>query len=362
MPNATVYTIFNIVTKRRYFGSTKAWRARWAAHRRDLERGVHHTWLLQRDYDAHGLDSLRFRVLREFDSIDVARDFEQSLISQFYGRAHLYNTELFVDNKFSRMGRGIRVTHLSDYGYVFVLFGSLHAAIRHFGFQKTAVKKSIASGDGRIGKVQFPINVGMRMEHPGRWLAQELPRPKRAPYCVEFSQVMADGANIKWLARILGTNTKKLMSIAHLKRCHFGSFERDVLFYFCLKFGWRWVDHLISGELLDHREIPRVMAKFDMQHESEINGILLGDVYSWVTERTVMPTIARRLLTILDKAGLQPFAEFFGLTKTVRRYRPSGAVDILEYPFTDPPKVLRREAAPRAPTPECFLPMNGGMP
>lgn len=56
-----VYEIVNTTTGKRYIGSATTFRGRFAVHRHELRRGVHHSEKLQRSWDKHGEDAFEFR-------------------------------------------------------------------------------------------------------------------------------------------------------------------------------------------------------------------------------------------------------------------------------------------------------------
>ena len=55
-----IYEILNIVNGKRYIGSAKSLSRRWKEHRRLLERGKHHSQILQRAWDKYGGDAFKF--------------------------------------------------------------------------------------------------------------------------------------------------------------------------------------------------------------------------------------------------------------------------------------------------------------
>ena len=60
-----VYLITNTVTGKIYVGSSVCVDERWRHHKSRLERGIHHSPQLQKDYDAHGKDTFTFKMFRE---------------------------------------------------------------------------------------------------------------------------------------------------------------------------------------------------------------------------------------------------------------------------------------------------------
>jgi len=70
-----IYAIQNTVTRRQYVGSSQAIDGRWALHRSQLRRGIHHCKWLQRAWLKHGADAFVFVVLEEVGVPDlIARE------------------------------------------------------------------------------------------------------------------------------------------------------------------------------------------------------------------------------------------------------------------------------------------------
>lgn len=60
-----IYEIVNLVNGKRYVGSARLIRRRWAVHRHHLRKGNHHSFILQRAWRKHGELSFDFRVIEE---------------------------------------------------------------------------------------------------------------------------------------------------------------------------------------------------------------------------------------------------------------------------------------------------------
>ena len=56
-----IYAIENLTNGRMYIGSAQRFNKRWKEHLRALERGVHHSRFLQRDWDKCGSEAFRFK-------------------------------------------------------------------------------------------------------------------------------------------------------------------------------------------------------------------------------------------------------------------------------------------------------------
>lgn len=58
-----IYEILNVISGKRYLGSSHNIKSRWSAHRWSLEVGKHHSILLQRAWGKYGSAAFVFRVL-----------------------------------------------------------------------------------------------------------------------------------------------------------------------------------------------------------------------------------------------------------------------------------------------------------
>jgi group I intron endonuclease len=63
MAESGIYEIVNLVNGKRYVGSACEFQKRWLEHRRDLERGNHHSRALQRAWNKYGGSNFEFRVV-----------------------------------------------------------------------------------------------------------------------------------------------------------------------------------------------------------------------------------------------------------------------------------------------------------
>lgn len=79
--NSGVYEIVD-GSGRRYIGSSSGIKRRWSRHKDDLKRGCHHARFMQRVANAHGLASLRFRVVVACRPSDLLM-YEQLLIDAY---------------------------------------------------------------------------------------------------------------------------------------------------------------------------------------------------------------------------------------------------------------------------------------
>lgn len=74
---AGIYKITHNTSGRFYIGSARNIRSRWAEHRRELSKGVHHNKYLQRVWNKHGHDSLLFEVVEEVVNLNELLEREQ---------------------------------------------------------------------------------------------------------------------------------------------------------------------------------------------------------------------------------------------------------------------------------------------
>jgi len=63
--NSGVYQIINDVTQRCYIGSTVNLQRRFSDHKRDLNRGTHHSPILQNAWNKHGESKFRFEIIEK---------------------------------------------------------------------------------------------------------------------------------------------------------------------------------------------------------------------------------------------------------------------------------------------------------
>jgi group I intron endonuclease len=87
-----VYKIVNLNNKKTYVGSSKSVYGRWITHKRELAKGTHHNYKIQRDYNKWGLEYFRFSVLEECVESELLK-VEQKHIDVVYNKkkSRLYN-------------------------------------------------------------------------------------------------------------------------------------------------------------------------------------------------------------------------------------------------------------------------------
>lgn len=66
-----VYEIVNTVNGHRYIGSSADIAKRWNEHKRDLERGVHHSLYLQRAWNKYGRGNFTFRIIEYCEKLSL---------------------------------------------------------------------------------------------------------------------------------------------------------------------------------------------------------------------------------------------------------------------------------------------------
>ena len=87
--NEGVYCIQNLKTGRYYIGSTNRLCKREAEHFNLLRKGAHHCVPLQRAFNKHGQDNLKYQILLRTSDYRAA---EQSFLTYLYKRKTCYNT------------------------------------------------------------------------------------------------------------------------------------------------------------------------------------------------------------------------------------------------------------------------------
>jgi hypothetical protein len=61
-----VYQIKNIITGALYIGKTYNKNSRWYQHDKELKLGVHHSKLLQEDFEKYGIKAFEFKIIKEY--------------------------------------------------------------------------------------------------------------------------------------------------------------------------------------------------------------------------------------------------------------------------------------------------------
>lgn len=72
-----IYGIKNAKNGRMYIGSTICFEERWKQHKRELEKGTHHSIKLQRAWNKYGSDAFTFAVLEAIHNTELLFQFEQ---------------------------------------------------------------------------------------------------------------------------------------------------------------------------------------------------------------------------------------------------------------------------------------------
>lgn len=85
-----VYEIVNTTTGKRYIGSTINSNQRKNKHFRELKNGNHHCVYLQRAWDKQDGVGFVYNIIKEFDTVESCRVYEQELLDSYY--EELYNT------------------------------------------------------------------------------------------------------------------------------------------------------------------------------------------------------------------------------------------------------------------------------
>lgn len=94
-----VYKIENINNGRVYIGSSKDIEKRWQEHLDALAAGTHHSYKLQKDYDAlENKDDLKFEVLVIVKNVEDLPGLEQYYYDKYQSYKKGYNCCKFVNN------------------------------------------------------------------------------------------------------------------------------------------------------------------------------------------------------------------------------------------------------------------------
>lgn len=78
-----IYRFFNIKTLKGYIGSSRDTHARQRGHINKLNRGKHHSFLLQRSWNKHGVDAFVFEILEIVSDISKLKEREQYWIDYY---------------------------------------------------------------------------------------------------------------------------------------------------------------------------------------------------------------------------------------------------------------------------------------
>lgn len=77
-----IYAIVNKINGKKYIGSSVNTAQRWRVHKSELEKGIHHSIVLQRAYNKYGCKSFDFINLEECSNVDLLKR-EQFYIDVF---------------------------------------------------------------------------------------------------------------------------------------------------------------------------------------------------------------------------------------------------------------------------------------
>jgi len=110
MNSAYVYSIENKVNGKCYIGSTTNPRVRWSKHKGDLNRKVHHSFVLQRAWDKYGESNFNFKILLECSKKDKIEYENRCMVLQDYNvlktarEALIYTPEVKAKLSAARLG------------------------------------------------------------------------------------------------------------------------------------------------------------------------------------------------------------------------------------------------------------------
>lgn len=143
-----IYKIENIVTKDCYIGSSKNVELRWKQHKNELNRGRHHSIILQRAWDKYTLNNFVFLLLEECD-IKVLEERENFYLIQIDPMYNLcpksYSTEKRyctqeTKNKLSKIAKERNFTPPNNSKSVLMLDKNTEVVIKEFSSISAACK------------------------------------------------------------------------------------------------------------------------------------------------------------------------------------------------------------------------------
>ena len=169
---------------------------------------------LRADAERYGIDVFTFSIVARFNNAQAMLRREQLLIAMYYN-AGCYN---YAASVYSHGALGIVRVHVLGEGAPYVQeFLSLHAAVRAFGLSKRVVREAITAGHGRVGAIQFPINVPMTrvidgdFPHPFQETGQQF---KIAPRALPAKRRSAAQAQAAWPAEVAQALNLQARSVA----------------------------------------------------------------------------------------------------------------------------------------------------
>jgi group I intron endonuclease len=88
-----IYLIKNITNNKVYIGSAANISKRWSKHKKDLEKGKHHSCLLQRAWDKYGEEKFKFEIIEEVSNSEHLLSYEQVYLDYYksYEKDRGYN-------------------------------------------------------------------------------------------------------------------------------------------------------------------------------------------------------------------------------------------------------------------------------
>lgn len=91
-----IYQILNQVNQKRYIGQTAAKKRRWAAHKRELKKGIHKSCHLQGAWKKYGENAFVFEIIEECTSHNHMNERERYWIEHYqtYRRDKGYNLDM----------------------------------------------------------------------------------------------------------------------------------------------------------------------------------------------------------------------------------------------------------------------------
>jgi group I intron endonuclease len=113
MKSGYVYYIRNAINGNWYVGSTVN-KKRLAAHKRQLKKNEHDNCHLQSAWNKYGESAFTFNIEMTFETEEGARDHEQTILNEHFGKKHCYNVSKTVQRNHTKNYSGTVRERLSE--------------------------------------------------------------------------------------------------------------------------------------------------------------------------------------------------------------------------------------------------------
>jgi group I intron endonuclease len=95
LSDSGIYCIENVLSGAKYIGKCKSIKKRTCDHKKDLRAGTHGNYLIQQDYNEHGMDIFRFYTIQEMEfdleKLELMEIYWISYLETFHGDGNGYN-------------------------------------------------------------------------------------------------------------------------------------------------------------------------------------------------------------------------------------------------------------------------------